>query len=323
MSTLTITHSHEEGTLIDGTSRGDGSAEVLKSQGWRWGRSISSWYLPHSRDRLPKRFNIDRTKSALETAGFAVDLELDTGIRPTEEVEAGKVARQEDRVEALVAKADRKFAAADAAAERAGRDHQALPPGGEPIKVGHHSEGRHRRALERADNSMRRSIDANDVAEVAASRADAAARTTEGRYSPVTVANRIKRFRADARRLERQMVADVYDAEKGYRPATAVEVESRRGRFASRAAELADQISFWEGVRTEQIASGQITQYGPETVSKGDRVKIRGHWWVVARANKVTVSVVAPGGYSSRSEYSGITDHRAADAPELVTSASK
>jgi hypothetical protein len=32
---LTITHTHAEGTLIDGTSRGDGTAEVLKANGWR------------------------------------------------------------------------------------------------------------------------------------------------------------------------------------------------------------------------------------------------------------------------------------------------
>nr|WP_316305050.1 hypothetical protein [Clavibacter michiganensis] len=32
-SALTITHTYEEGTLIDGTSRGDGTAEILMATG--------------------------------------------------------------------------------------------------------------------------------------------------------------------------------------------------------------------------------------------------------------------------------------------------
>jgi hypothetical protein len=40
---LTITHTHAEGTLIEGTSKGGGTAEALKANAWRWGRSISAW----------------------------------------------------------------------------------------------------------------------------------------------------------------------------------------------------------------------------------------------------------------------------------------
>lgn len=40
-----------------------------------------------------------------------------------------------------------------------------LPPMGEPIKVGHHSEKRHRNALEKADNKVRRGCDDLNMAE--------------------------------------------------------------------------------------------------------------------------------------------------------------
>ncbi len=50
---LTITHTPTEGTTIDGTSKGDGTAPILKTAGWKWGRSITAWYIPHSRDRAP------------------------------------------------------------------------------------------------------------------------------------------------------------------------------------------------------------------------------------------------------------------------------
>ena len=98
MNALTITHTHAEGTLIDGTSKGDGTADVLKANGWRWGRSISAWFIPQSRDRLPKLGTIERTTTALHAAGFTVTTSLDSNHRPTAEVEAGKMQRQADRV---------------------------------------------------------------------------------------------------------------------------------------------------------------------------------------------------------------------------------
>lgn len=67
--------------------------------------------------------------------------------------------KQEARRERLAAAADRADAKAAAAYRRADmREEVSGIPFGQPILVGHHSEGRHRRALERADNAMRASI---------------------------------------------------------------------------------------------------------------------------------------------------------------------
>ena len=63
--TLTIEHTEAEGTLLHGTSRGDGSAEVVKRLGWRWGRSIGMWFVPRSRDAAPKRPLIEQTADQL------------------------------------------------------------------------------------------------------------------------------------------------------------------------------------------------------------------------------------------------------------------
>lgn len=40
---LTIMHRPEEGTTIEGTSKGDGSHIALRDNGWRWGLSIEAW----------------------------------------------------------------------------------------------------------------------------------------------------------------------------------------------------------------------------------------------------------------------------------------
>lgn len=68
-------------------------------------------------------------------------------MRKTAEVEAGKIARQDDRVNAPQSKAERKSGAADAPWKSTKRALSGPPAGGEPIKIGHHSEGRQRAAI--------------------------------------------------------------------------------------------------------------------------------------------------------------------------------
>ena len=310
---LTITHTHAEGTLIDGTAKGDGTAEVLKANGWRWGRSIAAWYVPQSRDRLPKLHVIQRTQTALEAAGFEVVTEIDSTLRPTAEVEAGKIERQADRVEALEQKADRKSAADAAAWNNARAALDRLPEGGEPIHVGHHSEGRHRNAIAKADRAMRRSVEATAEATRAQARADAASCTTDARYSPVTVANRIETLGAELRKLERRIIAPYYDDTHGYIDATKAQQQARADRLAPHLEEKRDQIAYWQAVRAAQIDSGKATGYDRSNIKKGDRVKIRGHWHEVVRANPKTVSVTTGYTWTDTVPYAEIQKHERAE----------
>ncbi|TFD11333.1 DUF3560 domain-containing protein [Cryobacterium sp. TMT1-21] len=307
---LTITHSHAAGTMIDGTRRGDGTAEVLKAVGWRWGRSISAWFVPQSRDRLPKLHTITRTQEALEAAGFEVETDIDHEHRTTAEVEVGKIGRQADRVDALAAKADRKSAASDDAWTRARSALDRLPEGGEPIKVGHHSEGRHRNAIAKADTAMRKSAEASADATHAQAQADAATHTTDARYRPVTVANRIDTLGAELRKLERRIIAPRYDDAQGYIDATDAQKQARAEHLAPNLAEKRDQIAYWEAVRDAQIESGTATGYDRSTVKKGDRVKIRGQWREVVRANPKTVSVSTGYTWTDTAPYAEIQQHQ-------------
>jgi len=80
-----------------------------------------------------------------------------------------KQERQRERYEELAEKNREKSAAeykkADLSESATGI------PFGQPILCGHHSEGRHRKTLERADNAMRRSIEADKKADHYASKA--------------------------------------------------------------------------------------------------------------------------------------------------------
>jgi len=82
--------------------------------------------------------------------------------------------KQEARRERLEAAADRAEARATAAYKRADlREEVSGIPFGQPILVGHHSEGRHRAAIKRADSAMRASITENKRAADLRARADA------------------------------------------------------------------------------------------------------------------------------------------------------
>lgn len=82
-----------------------------------------------------------------------------------------KLEKREEWADSRAAKARRSSDAAhDAVA--------GIPPG-QPILVGHHSERRHRAALKRHDNAMRRTIENEDMAEHHRSKADGLARQLE------------------------------------------------------------------------------------------------------------------------------------------------
>lgn len=321
MSALTITHTHADGTLIGGTNRGDGSAEVLRANRWRWSRNLGSWYIPQSRDRRAKLAQINSTAAALRTAGFEVEIEIDDTYRSAAQIEADAIARQASRVDALAAKADRKAGAAESAWGADQAAHDALPEGGEPIKAGHHSEARHRRAVEKSWNTLGKAVAAERDAAAARGRADTAAKTTDRRYAPQAVARRIEKLTAQLRRLERDR--DGYsrtlhtDAQTGqkyvetHEPATG----DYRDRVLAEIEHTADEIAYWDGVRAAQLADAAATAYSRELIATGDLIRYAGHHHRVLRVNakSVTIGSIVGGSWTDRVPYSEIRGLRDAD----------
>lgn len=81
--------------------------------------------------------------------------------------EEKRQARKE-RYENLIAKNENESEQRFKAAKQIGD----FIPFGQPILVGHHSEGRHRRDLERIDNNMRKSVEADEKAKYYANRVE-------------------------------------------------------------------------------------------------------------------------------------------------------
>lgn len=318
MADLTITHTHAEGTLIEGTAKGDGSNAVLKANRWRWGRSIGCWFIPHSRDKDAKTAQISVTVRELREAGFEVEVVIDDTARAAAEVEADKATRAEGRAGALEVQAQRKAAAAETAAARSDAAGHALPYGGEPIKVGHHSEARHRKAIETAHRRLSESVAADREATEADRRVEIAAAATDRRHSPGQVANRMAKLEAEIRATRRHL--DGYTAERGtpYAHEVPAVTGATRERYLIQLGTQQDHLSYWQAVRSEQISSGQIREYTREQISTGDQIRTGGMWATVARANPKTVTVyldASRGVVSSyRVPYAQIRDHHRAQS---------
>ncbi|WP_039828107.1 DUF3560 domain-containing protein [Nocardia testacea] len=317
---LTISHNAAEGTLLTGTSRDDGTYEVMRAirdrvGHWKWARSLQCWIVVSSRNRQPKDYHINAAAKMLREAGFEVEVKIDRSVQDTAEAEAQRAGRQDDRVAALAAKAERRAGQAEAAEQAHQRAHEALPPGGEPIKVGHHSEHRHRRAIEKSWNALGKSVEAHKAAELAADRADAATRTTGHRYNPVTVGNRILSLEAEQRSDQR-----ILDGGKRGRAPYVTEVKPASGAYRERVQARVDQrasdIEYWKAVRAEQIANGEATGYTKADIAKGDYIRYRhGSWHKVVRVNgkSVTVESLYIEGCTGTVPYHEIRAHKSAD----------
>lgn len=317
---IEISHSAEEGTLVHGTSRGDGTNAILKANGFRWFRTLGLWGLPNSRDRQPKLGAIARAAHALRAAGYEVSTNIDTTHRAVAEAEADRSQRATDRAEALDTKADRKAHAAQAAWDAEARASAAVPPDGQPILIGHHSETRHRRSIERARAKLSAAVDAQHAADTAAQRAATAARADAHRHHPVTVKNRIEKMKAEQRKDKRTLDGHsrvvARTATHTYRDEFPPATGEYREQVIARMAQRADEIAYWEQVYADMQAAGTASTYDRTTIAKGDFVKYRGHWYNVVRVNAKSVSVplFAGAGFTHTIGYHEISGHRRADA---------
>ncbi|WP_406054727.1 DUF3560 domain-containing protein [Kribbella sp. NBC_00889] len=307
---IEIVHTHADGSLVSGTRRGDGSAEMLKANNWRWSRQLELWYLPRSRDQLAKTNILMATQDALSAAGFEVSVEIDDAeSRPVEERETDRATRAQARSELLRNRALRRRESADASWDASRQVADGIPLG-QPILVGHHSEPRHRRDLERIQSLAGKSVEQTRAAEADERRADVLSGEAERRYSVKAVGRRITRLGTELRRVEREL-GGYSRVVGGYSTIHPPATGDRAERLGLQRIDLQDQLKYWTGVRDE-LAADQPT-YSHETINKGDYVRISGHWRKVARVNRKSVSVETGYSWTDRAPYYDITEHRPAE----------
>jgi hypothetical protein len=286
---IVIAHTNEEGTLVSGTSRGDGSRDALRASGFRWSRNLGVWYMRQSRGFARRHDRIDTLAAALRTAGFTVTVDIE----------------QYDPASTFQARQDASDESADAHAERAEKESErygarrdaanaivAMIPPGQPILVGHHSERRHRRDLDRHDRNMRKAIEHSHNADRAARRSDSVRAQAEARESPVVMGRKLARLQAEQRQLKRRLAG-----------ATGEHAE----RLRTRQHILEEDIAFLQ----DAIKRSGARLYTRADIQKDDLVQLRGRGWqLVVKANPKTVAVKTPYSWTDKYPYHEITGHR-------------
>lgn len=196
---------------------------------------------------------------------------------------AAKQERAELRAERME---DRAEAAQDEATSRFGASRAILDviPMGQPILVGHHSEKRHRRDLERADNHMRAGVEALDKAEHYQRRAEAARPTADGaRLSdPAFLGRRISEAEAEERQLLHRLEGKFY-AHSDPQPIS----EEYRASLARQLEEVRDRLGFYR--HCLETCGRKV--WDRESLKGMRQALVRHEWQQIVKLNPKTVSV--------------------------------
>lgn len=297
MSDLTITHTPAEGTLLDGSSRGDGVNLALRDAPirWKWSRNIGdggAFFVLRSRDQVvPKRHGIERTAEILRAAGHTVTVTLDAAgeRRSPEEQETDRADRTERRAERLEGRAERLAAESQAHYDRAKQLVENIPSG-QPILVGHHSERGHRRVLDRSWAQMGKSVHTADASKEAARAAETAAAGQSLHESGPQTMRRIEKIDTDLREIQRRLDGCVRHPGSPYAHTESAATGRRREDLLAQKADLEEKRAHWQA-HLERIGYRVWTA---DEFAKGDLVKERYGWTIVTRVNKKSLTVPHP-----------------------------
>lgn len=232
----------------DAATRGE-----LKGAGFRWKRGASAWKAKWAPSREDLCFR-------LAGSLFFVDIERDFDRR---------IDYKKDLAQRAGDRRDGRFQAA----------HDAVGgiPFGQPILVGHHSEGRHRAALKRHDRNMHKGIEEDDK-RLHHEGGAAHARFQKARaVDPVAIRTKVEDLEAEARRQKATLRCHP-DSRHTVRLLRNVETQLRR----------------WQPVLEENLH--RLPTAATAEIQAGDRVKARhGHWLLIVRVNAKSYTVSALG----------------------------
>lgn len=283
---IQITHDEENGTLVHGTERADNVGRAMRANGFKWSRNLGSWYIPRSRDKAANESRIRRLRDALRESGLDVGVEIDRRMGDAQRREDNRAQRNADRIEALQEKQARKQQAANSAWNTHFDRVDALPPDGEPIKVGHHSEKRHRRALDNAWKSLGRAVAADDAAAEVQDKVRAAEYTRDNRNNPKTVANRIADLEKRIKRYRDHLNgAPAYKGGARRTPLTG----DRRIQVLNQIDTATQDLQVQRAIFDQLKADGKVVDI--HDLRPGDKVKYFGQWLPVAKVNKTSATL--------------------------------
>ncbi|GGN44714.1 DUF3560 domain-containing protein [Streptomyces fuscichromogenes] len=283
---IVIRHTHEDGTTVEGSTKGDGVWEALRPLGWTY-RRTPGIFIRGSRYKGADRWKINRAADAVRALGLSCAVVIDEDMSFAER-EAARVDAAEERTERYADRAGRAAASSQSARDASDQIGERFWMG-QPILVGHNSEERARRDQERMHNAMRKSIAEDKRAGYWASRAAAAEAYERYRKNPGRTLRRIEKLEAERRGVlrERDGVDDKGRTADVWRRGPS---ESRREELTRLLAEYDEELTYWAETIKEAERRG-FKVWGKADFVRGDFARWRGSWYEVTRVNAKTVTV--------------------------------
>ncbi|MFI8462041.1 DUF3560 domain-containing protein [Kitasatospora sp. NPDC085464] len=298
---ITIRHTPAGGTTIKGTTRDDGTADLITRSGtsrprFRLTRDQTFWYLPRSRGGPANQELIDQVAAALIAAGHEVTVEV-SNERPTfAEAEAARVEAAQGRAERFTRYAANAAVRSQDAWQRSIALRRSL--GDEPVKLWHRSAPKHLKDIDRAHKLHGKSIEEDAKEAHWDRRAEAAAHYEQHRRNPGRTLRRIARLEALLRLYERRQALQerqpVPDDAK-----LAAQAAAGREKTARLIADTREELAFWRDVITQAAAAGAKV-WSAADFTPGDYALHGNRWFKVLRANPKTITV--PRRYDLRPE---------------------
>lgn len=244
-----------------------------------WSNYAGAWV---SRTKHPNNY---RAEQIAKEFGLTYKGETGEKISFAEQVERTqeRASERAERLEQAAKKADERSNQAYKRADDIGSH----IPMGQPILVGHHSEKRHRRDIEKIDNAMRTSVEESKKAEYYEEKAEMAKHTASGKqYSnPVYLGNRIRECEATLKKLNRYLEGKMYSYSKP-QPIS----EKSRLHYTERINEETEKLNFYK----EKLVACGIEIHTKESLKekKCTHVKYGGTWYPVKSFNGKSITVL-------------------------------
>lgn len=266
---------------LDFTRRPDAETiAALKCAGWRWSGYRKQWYTNQRHPSIPENVTIE-----------------DDG-------ECDYSAERSDRLAVRAQSHAAKSSAANARAEQI----SSFIPFGQPILVGHHSEKRHRRDLDRIHRATDTAIAEYKTAKRLNEASEASARFQARKQSVPAMYRRVERLRTDERIIRR----GIENLGKDPNPASLSYYQRQLDELLPEIEKLEAAIAEAGGLLADRLK-----------VHKGDLVRLDGSEVLITRVNAKTFSgVVASGGAKGwsmkwdRSRLQGIIRRADGSVPE-------
>jgi len=254
-------HVNREYEGIEISFDGKPSEEIrnkMKAVGFKWSSAQMKWY---AKDNTRTR----QVANELATQGE------DVGEHLTFEQ---KMERDKDRAgrrqERLGAKAEKLESVAESKLEQAHKMADVIPFG-QPILIGHHSEGRDRRYRERIHGTYEKGFEAMKEAKEVSQRLEGSQALSRKRETPGYMSRKIDKLETDLRKFER---------DKGQWQGHSAEWEKRTN-------DLKEQIAYWK----KELGEAGGLKVTPADVKAGDEILYIGTWYEVVRVNPKTVTI--------------------------------